>query len=350
MSQQEERRLQLTGGSTYIVSLPKWWINSTGLRKGDVVMLIPQPGGGLLVSPISGAYKERRIGVLEAAPLEEHDDVVRKFLAMYLAGYDAIEVRFKGEMVELRSYLKGVIRRKLIGVEVIEESQDSMVARCLLRYSELPLKSIIERMRILSSLMMQDALRAIIEGDLSLAQDVASRDDDIDRLYFLSIRQLKAAISNPAVAGEIGLRSLREALGYRLISKSLERIADHATSMAQVSPLIGKFPQQLSGELSEFGAISLNVVEDAVRALVSMDERTALRAISLAQDVVKYEERLTKEVFDLGATAIVVAGIKLMLESVRRIAEYGSDIAEVVINMISDRSMEEPSGNRFTPM
>ncbi len=339
--QQEERRLQLTGGSTFIVSLPKWWINSVGLKKGDPVTLIPQPGGGLLISPSPGTPKERRTGLLEVLPLEERDDVVRKFLAMYLAGYDAIEVRFKGETVELRSYLKDVIRRKLIGVEVIEESQDSMVARCLLRYSELPLKSVIERMRVLSSLMMQDAIRAAIDGDLALARDVESRDDDIDRLYFLSVRQLKAAISNPAVAGEMGLSSLREALGYRLISKSLERIADHATGIAQVVPLIGKFPDQLSGELSEFGSISLNVVEDAVRALVSMDERTALRAISISQDVVRYEGKLIKEVFDLGLAAVASTGIRLLLESVRRIAEYGSDIAEVVINMVYDRSTEE---------
>ncbi|MGC8555640.1 MAG: PhoU domain-containing protein [Conexivisphaera sp.] len=345
MSQSEERRLQLTGGSTYIVSLPKWWINGLGLKKGDPVALMPQPGGGLLVLPVSARRRERRTGVLEAQPLEDRDDVARKLLAMYLAGYDAIEVRFGDpDMVELRSYLKSIIRRKLIGVEVVEESQDSMVARCLLRYSELPLKSVVERMRILSSLMTQDALRAVVEGDQSLANDVVARDDDIDRLYFLSVRQLKSAVSNPAVASEIGLRSLREALGYRLISKSLERIADHAAAVAQATFMIGRFPAQLSDELTEFGSISMNVVEDAVRALNSMDERIALRAVSLAQDVVKYEERLSREAFESGADVMSAAGMKLMLESVRRIAEYGSDIAEVVVNMVADSLVEASAG------
>jgi len=345
VAQPEERRLQLTGGSTYIVSLPKWWINGMDLKKGDAVVLMPQPGGGLLIVPTSMSRRGQRSGALDVPALEDRDNVARKLLAMYLAGYDTIEIHFSGtEIAESRSYLKGIIRRKLIGVEIIEESQDSMVARCLLRYSELPLKSIIERMHILSSLMMKDALRAVLDDDRALADDVISRDDDIDRLYFLSVRQLKSAISNPAVAGEIGLRSLREALGYRLISKSLERIADHTTGIAQAAFLIGKFPEQLSDELSEFSSISLNVVDDAVRALNSMDERMALRAISLTQDVVKYEDRLSNEAFGVSAAAISVAGIRLMLESVRRIAEYGSDIAEVVLNMIADSSMGEPAG------
>ena len=35
----EGRKLQLTGGSTYVVSLPKPWIVATGLRAGDTVFL-----------------------------------------------------------------------------------------------------------------------------------------------------------------------------------------------------------------------------------------------------------------------------------------------------------------------
>ncbi len=350
MPKREERRLQLTGGSTYIVSLPKWWIRNLGLGKGDPVALIPQPGGGLLVLPASGEPRGIQRGVLEVQPLEDPEEVFRKFLAMYLAGYDTIEVRIGEGATELRSHLKDLMRRKLVGVEVIDETQSSMTASCLLRYSELPLKSVVERMHTLSSLMIQDALKAVLEGDDALARDVAQRDDDVDRLYFLSVRQLKSAISNPAVAGELGLTNLREALGYRLVAKSLERIADHATSIAQAEFLVGKFPEGLSDGLQEFGSMALNVVDESVRALGSMDERLALRAIDLSRDVIKYEERLTDQAFRLGATsAIAVAGVKLVLESVRRIAEYGSDIAEVVMNMAADRGMSSLPAQEAAP-
>jgi hypothetical protein len=264
--------------------------------------------------------------------------VVRKLLAMYLAGYDAIEVRFEDQgMAELRSYLKSIVRHKMVGVEVVDESQSSIVVRCLLRYSELPLRSVVDRMRVLSLLMVQDAVKAVMEGDAPLAQDVISR-DDVDRLYFLSTRQLRDAISNPVVAGEIGLRSPGDALGYRLITKSLERVADHATSIAQATFTVGRLPERLSDRFAELSSMAVNVVEDSVRALNLMDERVAMRSISLAQEVVKYEERLGREAFD--ASAVIAAGVRLMLESVRRVAEYGSDIAEATLNMIAEGQAE----------
>ena len=34
---EEVRKLQLTGGSTYIVSLPKGWVEKMGLKKGSKV-------------------------------------------------------------------------------------------------------------------------------------------------------------------------------------------------------------------------------------------------------------------------------------------------------------------------
>ncbi|HDO41837.1 MAG TPA: phosphate uptake regulator PhoU, partial [Candidatus Bathyarchaeota archaeon] len=37
------RRIQLTGGSTYVVSLPKNWAKAAGIKPGDYVQLIPQP-------------------------------------------------------------------------------------------------------------------------------------------------------------------------------------------------------------------------------------------------------------------------------------------------------------------
>ena len=37
----EFRKLQVTGGSTIIVSLPKEWVKSNDLKKGDVVSFMP---------------------------------------------------------------------------------------------------------------------------------------------------------------------------------------------------------------------------------------------------------------------------------------------------------------------
>ena len=45
------RKVQLTGGSTYAVSLPKNWAKAAGIKPGDHVQLIPQPDMSLLIVP-----------------------------------------------------------------------------------------------------------------------------------------------------------------------------------------------------------------------------------------------------------------------------------------------------------
>ena len=48
---EETRKLQFTGGSTYIVSLPKRWIDQNQLKKGSVIKLREEESGLLSIIP-----------------------------------------------------------------------------------------------------------------------------------------------------------------------------------------------------------------------------------------------------------------------------------------------------------
>ena len=53
----ERRKLQLTGGLTITVSLPKKWVDEVGLERGAEVVLVPQSNGTLLVDPRAGSQE-----------------------------------------------------------------------------------------------------------------------------------------------------------------------------------------------------------------------------------------------------------------------------------------------------
>ena len=57
----EFRKLQVTGGSTIIVSLPKAWVKSHDLKKGDVVSLEELASGDLRLSPLQGPAMKQSI-------------------------------------------------------------------------------------------------------------------------------------------------------------------------------------------------------------------------------------------------------------------------------------------------
>ncbi|MCD6536393.1 MAG: phosphate uptake regulator PhoU [Thaumarchaeota archaeon] len=328
------RRIQLTGGSTYIVSLPKTWAESMKLRPGDYVQIIPQPDNSLLLVPRRERVEKPLEAVLKVSPESSPEEVARELIACYLAGYDTIKVMFSGRVDEYKSYLKKIMRTKLIGLESVEESTDYMVVRCLLGYVDFPISDALNRMYLMALSMCRDALRALKERERVLVRDVIQRDDEVDRLYLFCIRQLKSAVENAILMREVGLKSTRECLGYRLIIKSIERVADHAVSIAEQTPLI-KLPSdsKIIDKISKMGELALKIYENAVLSLFRSNIKQANKVITEVGGISRIEKELVRMIFEARLDTETAIGLRLVIESLRRIAEYGADIAEIVINL-----------------
>jgi phosphate transport system protein len=91
-----------------------------------------------------------------------------------------------------------------------------------------PLKPLIDipRMAAISEKMIRDALDAFVKKDAELARDVLRRDDEVDELKDQVFRELLTyMMADPG--------TIQRALSLILISRNLERIADHATNIAE---------------------------------------------------------------------------------------------------------------------
>ncbi len=84
----------------------------------------------------------------------------------------------------------------------------------------------IPHMAEVSTAMVRHALEAFISGDAALAQRVLESDDEADRL--------KREISNAMIAA-MGQspEHIRQGLDTIIIARNLERVADHATNIAE---------------------------------------------------------------------------------------------------------------------
>ena len=74
--------------------------------------------------------------------------------------------------------------------------------------------------------MLKDALDAFSRGDVELARDVIKRDDEEDRLKSQTFNELVMLMQRDASAIQRGMDII-------LIARNLERIADHATNIAE---------------------------------------------------------------------------------------------------------------------
>jgi len=335
----ELRKVQITGGATYVISLPKKWVKAAGLKPKDQVALMPQADMSLLIVP-KGELKPKEVSeaIIEASAEAGLEAVIRDFIAHYLVGYDVIRVKLRN--VRYRDLLKNSIRQKLIGVEIMEESADEIVAQCLLGHVELPLRRALDRMHVLMLFMLKDAMKALVSNDKDLAVEIVERDDEVDRLYFFAVRQLKAAVYNRMLIEEMGLSNPRDCLGYRLIVKSIERSADHAARIASVIPTL---PAQSNNKMMEkivkMSSIAQEIHECSVKTLYKYDPNLINESMKKIEQVISLEDEIIEQLLRLKIEARTMLGIRLILESVRRIAEYGTDIAEISINLAVKRPL-----------
>jgi len=91
-----------------------------------------------------------------------------------------------------------------------------------------PLRPIIDlpRMAELAEAMTRDSLDAFVRRDAELAREILARDDEVDQLKDQIFRVLLThMMADPG--------TIERALSLILVSRNLERIADHATNIAE---------------------------------------------------------------------------------------------------------------------
>lgn len=77
-----------------------------------------------------------------------------------------------------------------------------------------------------ASRMLVDAVRAFVDGDTALARSVLARDDEVDDLRTLVFRQaIERMVASPG--------DIEKEMALILASRNLERVADHATNIAE---------------------------------------------------------------------------------------------------------------------
>jgi len=215
-------RSVMRSGSSLVISLPKVWVESVGLKSGDYVE-IRIAEDSLIVSPTVG---EEPHGI----NLRYEGDVrtlVNKVVAAYLLGYDSIELSIPREFRDdLEKELLSV-KDKLMGLEVVEEEDARITLRMMIDPLEFKPIGILRRMWKISDDMLDDSLKSLLNHDLKRSKLLEMREEDVDRLYFYMVRILRKSALNPALGAALKLSSL-ELLDYRLAAYFLENIADKA--------------------------------------------------------------------------------------------------------------------------
>ena len=145
----------------------------------------------------------------------EVDDLCIKFLAL--------QTPVASDLRLVRSIIKVNTDLERVGDQAVNIAQGVIH---LLSWPLLRPAFDVARLGEIAVAMLDDSLKAFVEQDVALAQAVLGRDDEADSLRDGLFRVLLThMMSDPAV--------IERALGLILVSRCLERVADHATNIAE---------------------------------------------------------------------------------------------------------------------
>jgi phosphate uptake regulator len=338
------RRIQKTGGSTFIISLPKNWVVSRGLGPGDLLFFTPRADGSLAVFPESLDTPDGERRVVEVANDMEKEHLFRRLIGEYIAGYPLLEIRTPSRMSARTREVVRSFAQRMIGPEILEETAESVVLQDVVGANPLPIPSIVRRMHQMVRAMQTDAMAALREGDPSIARDVVERDWEVDRLHWFLEKQVTSALRDARILATLDL-TLPECSTYLLASRVLERIADHSVRIAETVTILGKetLPPKLLDALDKMAARAASGLVDALDCLDSRNIEKANEVIDAAKQLTRERGQILHEItLKRGRLAV---GLAYVLESLERAAFYASDLAEIAIN----RAVESPARPDSSP-
>ena len=329
------RRIQITGGSSFMITLPKDWADSVGLKKNDTVGLQPQPDGSMVIYP--GGEQAAMAGstrVIDADDLTDRDFLYRQLVGAYIAGHDAIEIRSEKELSSMVASTASSFTQTAIGLEILEESENRILIKDLMDQGEIKPAKSVERMKVLVRNMLNDVLDALQERDVTALDQMADRDREVDRLDWLISRQVNIHQKDITISRRMGM-DLCEISRCGTVSRSIERIGDHAVLLASnLRPLIEGETTVVDERILSTGREVVTLFTDSVATWSGKNMDAANRCIERGSTLVRRSKEIVDLDDDLDEKTAMAA--ELISSSVKRVAEYSMDIAEIAINSVMD--------------
>lgn len=321
----ETRKAQLTGGSTFTVSLPKEWANEIDLDTGDTLRLYPR-GRTLIIEPAED--DEYWVSNVDIEDFSE-TQVRRTIQALYTTGVNRLTLSSSTDLSQNRRVISATAR-EFIGLETLESTDTQVTLQSLLDSATVSVEQSTVQIQQVALSMHEDAVTTLIERDDELAEHVIEQDNQVDRLYAMISRHFQRSLVSLRETEELELDQ-SDLYDYQTTARQLERVADHAEKIANLAARFeNPLPDDIVAEIETNAEASRRIVEQATSTIIGdADIETAHRALNDRDELTAELEDLEHELHERDIPESHL--IALTLDSLTRTAEYGGNIAETAL-------------------
>jgi len=315
------RRLQKIGSST-LVTLPKEWVDANNLKKNATVEL--ETGENTLSITLNPEARPTK-DVVISYPLAKEENIVADLTGAYLLGYDMIKIKSKSTIpIKDRDNIRNSLRR-LVGIEIVEEDASTIQMQFLLDATTLNPQKILKQISTIVLGMYNDVMSSLTSSDRSNLQTLPSRDNEVNRQYFLLVRLIRSTMIDKRLANAFNLESI-DVLDYRIAANLLEAVGDTIVELSTAlynATLSQKDLKKIYEVTKNFGVMQ----EKAIDAFINNDRKIAIEAISIHK---KNQSKISSIRVSLENKSNIPIDFLDIIFMFDRVERYMADIADLI--------------------
>lgn len=326
----ETRKVQISGGSTYTVSLPKDWAMEHGIEAGSVLFLHPQENGTLQLTTDQHSGAERWTQTLSINQMSPRQ-IKNRLIALYAVGFREITLHSGNNIDDTIRRTVSETTVGFTGLEVMESDSNSITLQKMAGAGNVDLRKSTLRLRLVTISMYRDAISALLEDDTELAKSTIARDAEADKLFALLTRHFRRAISSLEEVRQLGY-GRQELFEYYYVGRQLERVADHAERIASLTvDVSATIPGTFHDAIESLATDAHQSIDRASEILLlSSDAEDGDRLLNECSEILDEIASLDRTLYDHGNAAEAHL-VGRLLDSLRRTVEYSQNIARIVI-------------------
>lgn len=339
-----KRKAMRLGQSTIIVSLPKEWVNSMGIKPGTSLRIWIEEDGSLKVLPgeLGEEYsKKLKICVVNVEEFKDPSMLESIIVGAYVVGWPNVKiVSKKGELDrEVQKTIFNTINM-LEGAIISDQTRESTMIQFITDLTNLNFYSVLKRMYTMLISMLERVSYEIEYGSYKF-NELEAIENAMDKSYRVALRQIILAQKIPRILESIGVESRLHLLGNRAIIKAIEESADALYETFNKVDIDG-VKEALTSKTIKLGLLTTireisELVSRMYTAMDVMDEKKAHEIIKERRSIIDKIGDLRRELLEKVKNVKAAVSLWEILNSLEKILDYMKGIAEIIIN----RSIEE---------
>jgi phosphate uptake regulator len=310
----EFRKLISFGKTSFVMSIPKSWIQKNSLEKGNLISVEEKEGNLVLMPHNEGEEESHRKSIEVDVGGIDRTSIIYVIRSAYKIGYDDIKLIYgqplaKHFRVNKNEKVISVVHEevnRLVGIEVVQQKENFCMIKDLSEPSSAEFDSALRRVFLLINDASKDLIEAIKTNDNVLLETIEEKHDSITKFVSYCLRLINKGKYQDYKKGLVL---------YHIIS-NLDKITD-------ILKYSARSVMKLKGKLKKD---TIKILEYILKSIP--DYYTMFYKFDFKKSSSLYENRdfCLREIF--GSTGKIPPAELLIIEKTSSILELITDISE----------------------